>query len=275
MHNLVYSRPPQQPTHLQYYHVTIDGTGTTSYATPTQYEQAVRRELERIHRSRTGRAVFHEFMIRTKHLMKIIPYDATPVNADATPADPRRATPRGIAERDGRDGHVLLDSRGRRIIALGGGSDSQVRFTPMMLSNFCNQQQPGHKSGCQPDEALFHEMIHATRQMRGFFNPVPLGFFYDTEEEFFAILLANIYASETGRPLDLRSDHRTFDHLSTDVNATFLPRKDMTDYRYRLVDKLVRQEPRMVQELKRLTNTAFNPIRRYFELQRTSVNVHP
>src|SRR5258708_23434633 len=99
------------------------------------------------------------------------------------------------------------------------------------------------KSGAQPDEILFHEMVHATRQMRGIFNPMPLGFLYDTEEEFFAILLANIYASETGRPIDLRSDHHGFEHLTTDTNAKFLPKQDMSDYRYRLAVKPVHAEP--------------------------------
>jgi hypothetical protein len=117
-------------------------------------------------------------------------------------------------------------------------------------------------------------MLHATRQLRGLFNPVPLAFLYDTEEEFFAILLANIYASETGRPIDLRSDHHSFEHLDTDTNVKFLPKRDMSDYRYRLVDKLVHQEPKMVRELERVKHVPFNPIRRYYELQRTSVHIH-
>src|SRR5215510_10665663 len=106
-------------------------------------------------------------------------------------------------------------------------------------------------------------MVHATRQMRGIFDPQPLGFLYDTEEEFFAILLANIYASETGRQIDLRADHHGFEHLSTDTNVKFLPKKDDKDYRNRLVKKLIHQETRMAHELAKLKHTPFNPIRRY------------
>jgi Effector protein len=266
--------PHHRPHHLHYHHVTIDGTGTKSYATSSQYEHAVLHELRRIHHSHTGQAVFHEFTRRSHHLMTILPYEQAQLNAFAAAKDLRHATLKGQVERSGANGQVLLDAQGKPIIGLGGGSDSDISFTPVMFTKFCNQQKPGHKAGAQPDEVLFHEMVHATRQMRGILNPLPLGFLYDTEEEFFAILLANIYASETGRPVDLRSDHHGFTHLTTDTDAKFLPKKDMTDYRYRLVDKLVHQEPRMVHELKRLRHTPFNPIRRYFELQRTSVHVH-
>jgi hypothetical protein len=85
--------------------------------------------------------------------------------------------------------------------------------------------------------------------------------------------LANIYASETGRPIDLRSDHHGFEHLTTDTNAKFLPKRDMTDCRYRLVYKLVHEEPRMTHELRNI-HCPFNPIRRYYELQRTHVSMH-
>lgn len=263
-----------QPKHLQYYHVTIDGTGTKSYATPSIYEHAVLQRLHRIHHSHTGQAVFREFDQRSTHRMKIVPYEQKLLNAFASSNDPLRATPKGQPERSGADGHVMLDSHGHQLVGQGGGSDSSVSFTPVMFTKYCNQQKKGHKSGAQPDEVLFHEMVHATRQLRGLFNPLPLGFLYDTEEEFFAIVLANIYASETGRPVDIRSDHHGFEHLSTDVNAKFLPKRDVSDYRYRLVDKLVQQEPKMARELDRLKHASFNPVRRYYELQRTSIHVH-
>jgi Effector protein len=265
--------PHHPPKHLHYHHVTIDGTGTTHYKTVAEYERAVLRDLRRIHHSHTGHAIFHEFVNRTHHLMKIVPYEETPLNAYAKALDLRRATPKGEVERDGY-GKPILDAAGKPITGLGGGSDAEVHFTPSIWVDYCNKQKKGHKSGAQPDEILFHEMTHATREMRGLLNTLPLGFLYDTEEEFFAILLANIYASETGRPIDIRSDHHGFLHLTTDTDATFLPKKDMTDYRYRLVAKLVHQEPRMAHELGRLKHIPFNPIRRYFELQRTSVHVH-
>jgi hypothetical protein len=270
-HPQTHLHPHHKPTHLEYHHVTIDGTGTKSYAAPPQYERAVLHQLRRIHHSRTGRAVFHEFEKRSHHFMKIVPYEQAQLNAFASAKDVLHATRKGQPERSGVDGHTLLDGHGKPIVGKGGGSDSDVSFTPLMFTKYCKQHKNGHRSGAQPDEVLFHEMVHATRQMRGIFNPLPLGFLYDTEEEFFAILLANIYASETGRPIDLRSDHHGFEHLTPDTNAKFLPKRDMTDYRYRLVSKLVHEEPRMALELRNI-GCLFNPIRRYYELQRPHIS---
>ncbi len=81
-------------------------------------------------------------------------------------------------------------------------------------------------------------------------------------------MIANVYASETHRPVDIRSDHHGFTHLLTDTDDTFLPKKDETDYRYRLVHKLVNAEPRLTRELGAV-RAEFNPFRRFFELQRS------
>jgi hypothetical protein len=267
-----HAHAPHVPRHIQFHHVAVDGTGTTSYATRSQYQDAVLRVLHRIYHSHTGRAVFHEFGARSHKRMSIVPLDKV-VNAFAGAKDLLHATQKGAVERSGATGAPLLDIRGKPIIGQGGGSDSTVSFTPLTFSKYCSQHKRGHKSGAHPDEVLFHEMVHATRQMRGLFDPMPLGFMYDTEEEFYAILLANMYASETGRSVDLRSDHHGFEHLTTDVNVKFLPKRDMADYRYRLVSKLIHAEPKMAHELTRLRHTRFNPIRRYYELQRTSVHV--
>ena len=264
--------PHHKHTPLQYHHVTIDGTGTKSYATPAQYEHAVLHVLKRIHHSHTGKAVFYEFAVRSKHHLKIVPYEMAVLNAFASPTDPLHATPKGQPERSGANGSILLDGHGKKILALGGGCDSMIYFTPKMFTKYCNHHKHAHRSGAQPDEVLFHEMVHATRQMRGLLNSLPLGYMYDTEEEFFAILVANIYASETGRPVDLRSDHHGFEHLLTDSNKKFLPKKDITDYRYRLVAKLVREEPKMALALSAVHHAHFNPIRRYYALQHTATH---
>jgi hypothetical protein len=267
--------PKPQPAH--FHHLTVDGTGTKSYPSPSKYQHAVLPLLERMYQSRTGRAVFHEFTRHATHsaahLMTIIPYELVALNAYAQATDLLHATLKGQVERSGANGQILTDAQGKSITGLGGGSDSNVSFTPIIWTKYCNQNKHAHRFGAQPDEILFHEMVHATRQMRGVFDPQPLGFLYDTEEEFYAILLANIYASESGRAVDIRSDHHGFEHMTTDTNAKFLPKKDPTDYRYRLVEKLIREEPRMAHELNMLKHVPFNPIRRYHELQHAHVQV--
>jgi hypothetical protein len=253
-----------------YFGVIIDGTGTKQYATPARYEHAVLTQLRRIHHSKTGRALFREF--RAHHTLQIIPFeerdphDQLIFNAYAIAKDPQHATRAGQPERSGSNGQVLPDALGNPVIGDGTGSDSDIKFTPGMFTRFCRHQKARRlpRSGAQPDEVLFHEMVHSTREMLGIFDPLPFRFGYDTEEEFFAILLANIYASETGRPIDLREDHHGFDHLWADTDAKFIP--NPSDPFYRLIAKLVTQQPVMALEIGKI-NCRFNPIRRYFQME--------
>ncbi|MBI3465972.1 MAG: hypothetical protein HY000_23405 [Planctomycetes bacterium] len=60
----------------------------------------------------------------------------------------------------------------------------------------------------QPDDVLFHELVHVYRAMLGLCELVPTGDTWDDTEEFFAIVLANIYVSEMGRSWSLRGDHQ-------------------------------------------------------------------
>jgi len=116
--------------------------------------------------------------------------------------------------------------------------------------------------------------VHATRQDARIFNPSPLGFLYDTEEEFFAILLANIYASETGRPIDLRSDHHGFEHLTTDTNAKFLPKQDMSGLPLSACVQTGSRRAEDGPRTEKHTLPHSTPIRPYYELQRTHVHFH-
>src|SRR5258707_10315153 len=72
-HPHTHLHPHHASKHLEYHHVTIDGTGTKSYGTPSQYEHAVLHQLRRLHHSRTGQAAFHEFENRSHHFMKSFP----------------------------------------------------------------------------------------------------------------------------------------------------------------------------------------------------------
>jgi hypothetical protein len=64
--------------------------------------------------------------------------------------------------------------------------------------------------GTNPDEILLHELVHIVRMMRTWSNPssyrfANVGDGFGNIEEFYAVLIANIYSSETARPL--RRDH--------------------------------------------------------------------
>src|SRR5947208_506298 len=73
----------------------------------------------------------------------------------------------------------------------GGGSSVHVHFSPDVTFT--------GTAGSAGDEILFHEMCHSIRQMQGEFEARPTGDIdrgYDNVEEFFAVLISNIYASE-------------------------------------------------------------------------------
>lgn len=57
------------------------------------------------------------------------------------------------------------------------------------------------EAGFQPDEVLFHELVHATRRIRGKMTSVPVEGRpnFGNIEEYFATVIANIYLSEKGK----------------------------------------------------------------------------
>lgn len=249
-------------------HIKIDSVGldVRDFANARLYEADTQRVLNILVHTRTGSAVTQAIAMGKKNLI-IRPYSAADrasarFNAYATEKNPDTSTIKG--------GH-WQDTAGGRHRGLGGGSDSFIHFSSSTWAAF-EKQRRGHHSGASPDEVLLHEMVHALRMLIGMSESVALGHLYDDEEEFFAILIANIYVSELNRRDDLRSDHHGFRRLSEnqDTSEEFLPKADTNDYRYRLVRKLVMQEPFLCMNLANVPGT-FNPIRRYFDLQTSAV----
>jgi hypothetical protein len=69
---------------------------------------------------------------------------------------------------------------------------------------------PGYLVNC--DDVLLHEMVHAVRLMRGFWRSGQTMTHFDSVEDFYAVLIANMYLSEIGREVALRSDHNILFH---------------------------------------------------------------
>jgi hypothetical protein len=230
-------------------HLTVDGHGAPrdQFPTPHAYERAVTGLYHKLHASRTGAAVL-ESIAHSHQKILVTPYSA----ADAT----NFGTFNAFAHQES----TRSDPRFA-------GHDSHVHYSPTTWNRFLLNQHGHDVAGAHPDEVLLHETTHALRQVYGVSDPRPLDHAYDTEEEFFAILVANVYASELHRLHDLRADHHSHHEISAsqDTSAEFLPRLDPNDYKYRLVKKLVDQEPRLAHKLAHV-RAAFNPIRRYFHL---------
>jgi Effector protein len=156
----------------------------------------------------TGNALFDELRVTGKRL-RILPNWRwlEGRNAYATPdafilAEPggsdlrtsQAATAKG-APMPGDGGGPIRDAAGNLVLGTGGGSNSLIWYTPGMFSDKRRPSGPGY----QPDEVLFHELVHASRQMRGVQDHMPVNKGYDNLEEYHAEVLTNIYLSDKGQ----------------------------------------------------------------------------
>jgi hypothetical protein len=118
---------------------------------------------------------------------------------------------------------------------------------------------PG-RAGAAADEALLHEMLHGLRDLAGQDdNAQKLAGGWDTLEEFYAILITNIYMSERGR-MQLRKDHHGYQPLEKNLSTStgFLTKLEHLRWLSWLVN-------RNAVFLRRVADvvTSFNPIRAY------------
>jgi hypothetical protein len=87
------------------------------------------------------------------------------------------------------------------------GSDSAISFTPYMWNRDGTPGTSGYSGpGSKADEVLFHELVHATRDMRGVDSKTKVNQGYHNEEEYIAVVLTNIYLAEKNQR-DLRANH--------------------------------------------------------------------
>jgi hypothetical protein len=113
--------------------------------------------------------------------------------------------------------------------------------------------------GASPDESLHHEMVHALRNMQGKFNAIPTkNQFYDSDEEFLAIVATNVYISAKGGT-QFRAHHHGHERLQSPLNTSsgFLTDQDNLDLMniYRL------SWDRIFLDLSIVVSAKFNPFR--------------
>lgn len=135
-----------------------------------------------------------------------------------------------------------------------------VHFSPDTWMTGSCASGPGSK----PDEILLHELVHSARFTGRDFNQKTLtgamsG--YGDEEEYFAVLVTNIYTSEAGGT-NLRADHAGFSNLSATLSKPedFLRMPE----NYRLVKKFCSQHPNIAPMIA-TANAAFNPVKTFYE----------
>jgi len=209
---------------------TIRVEGNPSYIVQTS---AV---LGMIQSNPAGQAIVMRIKSSPKTL-RLIPYDDTDCNASTKSANPSGSAPAGVSGKltggakwyAGHPDDPMTRSVDERFSSptsgggTGAGSNVTIKFTPHIYGAAgCFKGYYGSLA----DEVLLHEMVHALRSMQGRLNAVPTGDSftgYMNEEEFLAIVAANVYISAKGSP-QLRADHSGHSPLRSplDTSAGFL-----------------------------------------------------
>lgn len=212
------------------YGITIDGDD--------QYELGVELALHRIESSYTGNVLMSAIKSTSKAI-RIIPYSKSDCNADSSALDGLAATPANqyLLKGNGSFQPMLEPDLVRSLLHLplepykgtGTGSDAIVRYTPSMwgfgVKGACAKYAAG-APGASPSLVLFHELSHAYRAARGTMFPRPTigsSIFYDDMEEFFAVVLTNVLATDptfNTANRGLRSDHTGHSTLAANLSTS-------------------------------------------------------
>jgi hypothetical protein len=250
-----------------------------------RYEEDVCRQIARIEGTRVGAAVIEAIRLLRQRKLRIVPFEGDIPQAVELPDSRRDATLRGqpaIVGAKNETGHILTDEdTGEPVLGTGAGSDAGIAYTAtkflhdrlVLTWRLQRQREKGRRPrgekfcgpGDDADEYLLHEMVHGLRDMAGVSQARPLAgksIRYDNEEEFFAILITNIYMSEKGERL-LRRDHHGHYPLGKDQDTS---REFLLDVQNAsLIQKLYLQQRALCDRI-RLVRCRFNPIRRYAKL---------
>src|SRR5262245_23585283 len=179
-----------------------------------KYEDDVIRALKSVYDSTwTATAVIDAILIAglsNNGLIKIVPM-GTATLASAGADSPDDAAPKDVVPYRGLrdDPSTTKDERFEKAGTKGTGlgSSSHIQFDP---------------NAADPEKTIVHELLHSLRDMRGQLNQVPTETVlaqYENEEEFFAMLIGNIFLSEKGRT-DLRASHIVYQELSVDLKTS-------------------------------------------------------
>jgi hypothetical protein len=134
-------------------------------------------------------------------------------------------------------------------LGTGAGSDVCVYFTAQ------DHLKEASLPGGREDEVLLHELVHSLRMALGLSLCLWMPDDYDTIEEFYAILIANIYRSECGW-FNLRANHfGKSDLLDKDDVRFYCKYKEQ-------IDSFVKQMPAAFCQSIAAVQCRFNPIRR-------------
>jgi hypothetical protein len=233
--------------------IEIDGSSLGEGAA-APYEQAVSRILYDISVSgQAGRAVLGPF--RNRELarpLRIVPGNRPNTVPNIDPAATEQAFTAQAANTV--PAGVPIVGRGQILaIGTGGGLHALMHFSPRGVH-------------ARADQVLLHELVHAIRFIRGQNVTYGLGHHFDNWEEFFAVLVEDIYLSELHRPV--RRGHQGVGTRPGNP-ASFATRpghggpaaRNVLDQEYaHLIEQFIRSDPALSADLAAVPSQ-FNPIR--------------
>ncbi len=234
--------------------IHIDGASQQAGWTSWRYERAVRNVVRTIEGTMTGSIVLDSLRRRTA----IVPYPsnlARNADCDVAPGAPYAAGYRANDFLYSCGDGTRLQGHG---FGTGAGADARVRFTP-------GQWIPGARDYAGPtgpgghvDEVLLHELVHAVRVTIGLGDCRQLqgrlaG--YDNRSEFYAVLVENVYSSETHR--DPRRDHHAWVKLTNPQQYYAQPQNKL------MIMDFCRSQSDFTRALANV-RCDFNPFREYY-----------
>jgi hypothetical protein len=253
-----------------------------------QYEKQITDALDLIKRTRVGGFVLGALPAGKSITIqpKVAAAARKPTQAIPWKGQEKRAYARGVHLFDGRmltpDQYGPNDMVGEGDGIKGSGADVLIPFDPDQSVPGC-MDAPGAKPriGDDDDMVLLHELVHALREMDGALNPIPFNKtpcqLYLDEEEFYAILVQNVYISERcAAGAKLIMDHEQHKPLS-EAKALLESIAGFPTYDWatsvgflkgnkdnlRLVARFCNQEEPDLSHQIEGVSVAFNPIREY------------
>jgi hypothetical protein len=204
---------------------------------------SVTQQLDLVFSRTTGRAVCAELKARSSYSVMIFPFDFLPrelwgpkLGAVTRPVELQAAWAAGLPMAGAGATGTRVTSG---LFGHGTGSAVDMYFTASRIEEMVETA----------DEVLLHELVHASRVVKGIKYNRPVSGGYGNLEEFLAMLVENIYRSEKGRP--------PVDYQSNPINA-----RSILDFPS--VGALIRpfrnNQPALYYSLQNI-RTSFNPIR--------------
>jgi hypothetical protein len=242
---------PYEQTSFSYYPSSSPNAGKPIPIDPVKYADAwtkeVRNDIVAISKTKVGSLLLNAIKDEGK-VVTIRPKDQDYCNSGGYPGDIlfNGSTPAGQLQ-------------------IGTGHDLLFNPDTYSVGSKCESQhiQMGGFH-IESNEILAHELVHTLRIVSGKYSETKLGkglSFYDNNEEFNAVLVQGIYASE--RKMPIRSSHFRHFEIDKELDSSMKFFKSSSET-FMWVERFCLDHPKFTRGFTHI-HVRFNPIRAYYE----------